>query len=350
MNNDIKACRDENLLDTVVLIDGQPGCGKTLFTSLISSFDRVEIFNFCPEIENICILEYLNKITKDASEAMVKIQMDLCLYETMMSRRVNFRYYDLSSAFSSGRFFDYFKRLFKKGDANIPKMIKDNKPILNYAAHNLLSFSQPLFRALENKFTFIEVVRHPLYMIIQHTINHKNEAAENGPARRFRVNLRNNHKQYPYQFNNSEELYKNLNTCERAIYDINFFTKRTEVFKENLSNNDKKNVLTISFEKFVLNPENYLDSISNLLKAKITNRTRNFLKKQKVPRKKISDGISLEIYKRYGWEPPLSNFSERDELNKRRDFVLNQNVSKEYLDILDKLSDNYEKKYLQDIL
>ena len=82
----------------------------------------------------------------------------------------------------------------------------------------------------------------------------------------------------------------------------------------------------------------------------LLNKTRNFLKKQKVPRKKISDGISLEIYKRYGWEPPLSNFSERDELNKRRDFVLNQNVSKEYLDILDKLSDNYEKKYLQDIL
>ena len=60
--------------------------------------------------------------------------------------------------------------------------------------------------------------------------------------------------------------------------------------------------------------------------------------------------MSEEDLKRYGWEPSQSGFSERNELNKRRDFVLNQNVSKEYLDILDKLSDDYEKKYLKDIL
>jgi hypothetical protein len=347
MKKNLKVSRDQNLLNKVVLIDGQAGCGKTLLTSLVSSFDRVEIFNYAPEIENICILEHLNKITKDASETMVKIQMDLCLYETMMSRRINFRYYDLSSAFSSGKFIEYFKRLFEKGDASIPQKLIDNKPILNYAVHNLLSFSQPLFRALEKKFTIVEVVRHPLYMVIQNTINHKNMKKKNGSARQFRVYLKNKEREFPYQFNSKEKIYRELNACEKSIYDIDFFTNRTEKFKLNLSSLQKKSILTIPFENFVLNPNSYLKSITSLLKSKTTNKTLKLLKKHKVPRKKISDGISLEVYKRYGWEPSIKGFSERDELNKRRDFVIKQGVRKKYLDLLDKHSAEYEKKYLK---
>ncbi len=350
MKKDLKVSRDNNLLKKVVLIDGQAGCGKTMLTSLVSSLDRVEIFNYAPEIENICILEHLKKITKDASETMIKIQMDLCLYETMMSRRLNFRYYDLSSAFSSGNFFEYFKRLFEKGDSSIPKKLIDKKPILNYAVHNLLSFSHPLFRALEKKFTIIEVVRHPLYMVIQNTINHKNMQSKNGSARQFRVYLKNKNYEYPYQFGDNEKKYKSLNACEKSIYDINFFSNRTENFKKKLSAIEKKRVLTIPFERFVLNPDNYLKSITYLLNSKITNKSLKLLKKHKVPRKKISDGISLEVYKRYGWEPSIKGFSEKDELNKRRDFVINQGVSKKYLDMLDKQSYEYEKKYLKDIL
>ena len=64
---------------------------------------------------------------------MIKVQMDLCLYETMMSRRINFRYNDLSSAFNNKNFFKYFIRLFDKGDEVIPLRLIKEKPILNYA-------------------------------------------------------------------------------------------------------------------------------------------------------------------------------------------------------------------------
>ena len=40
MNNNVEICRDENLLEKVVLVDGQAGCGKTMLTSLISSFKK----------------------------------------------------------------------------------------------------------------------------------------------------------------------------------------------------------------------------------------------------------------------------------------------------------------------
>ena len=67
MKKNITLSRDYNLLQKVIIVDGQGGCGKTLLTTIISSLNRVELFNFLPEIENICILENFNKISKDAS-------------------------------------------------------------------------------------------------------------------------------------------------------------------------------------------------------------------------------------------------------------------------------------------
>ncbi|MBT6227094.1 MAG: hypothetical protein HOI47_10595, partial [Candidatus Scalindua sp.] len=117
----INVTRDSQLLENLVLVDGQAGCGKTLFTAIVAAMDRVELLNYSPELENICALRYLGKIQDDAVEAMIQIQADLILYETMMSRRTNFRPSDLSSTFRDVDFLKYVKRLFSKGDEVIPK-------------------------------------------------------------------------------------------------------------------------------------------------------------------------------------------------------------------------------------
>ena len=61
-SNESVACRNELLLEQLVLVDGQPGCGKTLFTAIIAAMDCVELLNFSTELENLCALKYLNKI------------------------------------------------------------------------------------------------------------------------------------------------------------------------------------------------------------------------------------------------------------------------------------------------
>ena len=349
-NQHTNVSRDFNLLQKVVIIDGQGGCGKTLLSPIISTLDRIELFNFLPEIENICILENFNKISKDASEAFIKTQMDLCLYEVMMSRRTNFRYSDLSSAFNNVNFFTYFKRLFQKGDEAIPEKIFREKPILHYASHNLLGFSDPIFRTVGNKLLFIEVVRHPLYMVIQNIINHKNIDTDKGQSKFFRVYIKDDKGQLPYQAKGNEEMFRTLNFVDRAIYDIQLFTFKTENFKKNLSTAYKKSLMLIPFEQFVLNPNIFIEDINNFLETNSSKHTAKVLKKQRVPRKKISDGIPLEIYKRFGWEPGEKQLTEKEELNKRREFIIQEGVSDEYLKILDELSINYEKKYLEEII
>ncbi len=350
LNKKINISRDFNLLEKVIIVDGQGGCGKTLMTTVIASLKRVELFNFLPEIENICILENFKKISKDASETMIKTQMDLCLYELMMSRRTNFRYSDLSSVFKNVNFYKYLKRLFQKGDEIIPQRIIDEKPILHYAAHNLLGYSDPIFRSLENKLVFIEVVRHPLYMVIQNMINHINVLRNAGEAKYFRVSIKDKNGQLPYQAAGNESLFRKLNPAERSIYDIQLFTSKTENFKKNLSSKHKKLLKTIPFEHFVLKPHKYIEDINYLLKTSSSKHTEKVMKKQRVPRNKISDGIPLQIYKRFGWEPGEKDLNERQELNKRRDYMIKQGISKKYLKILDKLSEDYESFYLNGIL
>ena len=68
------------------------------------------------------------------------------------------------------------------------------------------------------------------------------------------------------------------------------------------------------------------------------------MKKQKVPRKVISDGPAFKIYERCGWEGPTED-SEENEVIKRRNMV-SKNVSTDALEVMDNLSKDYFAKYL----
>ena len=101
MKKKIKTERKYQLLNELLIIDGQPGCGKTLFSAIVSAFSRVELLQFSTIAENICALNYLEKIEYEDALTFLKIEFDQRIYETMMSRNLNFRIKDLSSVFNN---------------------------------------------------------------------------------------------------------------------------------------------------------------------------------------------------------------------------------------------------------
>ena len=46
----------------------------------------------------------------------------------------------------------------------------------------------------------------------------------------------------------------------------------------------------------------------------------------------------------------VAGFTEKDELNKRREFAVNQGASKEALEVLDEMSAQYEDQYLKGMI
>ena len=89
----------------------------------------------------------------------------------MMGREVNFRVSDLSSIYNYPRPEVYIRRTAECGDDAVLKKINDESPILNLAVHNLLPFSRMLFETLGKRLCYVNMVRHPLYMIKQQALN-----------------------------------------------------------------------------------------------------------------------------------------------------------------------------------
>jgi hypothetical protein len=345
-----KAVRQEILLENLVLVDGQPGCGKTLFTAIIAAMERVELLNYSFELENLCGLRYLDKIDQDAVEAMIRIQMDLVLYETMMGRRVNVRPKDLSSIFRDTEWFRYLKRMLSEGDKTIPEKIRKEKPILHFATHNLLGFSRPIFDALPTQAFIVEIIRHPLYMLIQQTLNQESFNAPGGSVRQPHLYIQHGKNQVPYWNFGQEDLVLESNSVERAIYEI----KRIQDITNDVKNYTLKpyldRVYTIPFEQFVLKPVPFLVELEEKLGTRITSKTRKIIRSQNIPRKKIADGIPLAIYQRCGWRPPVAGLSEKEELKVRRDFAVEGNVSADALRLLDDMSAQYEAENMKGII
>jgi len=336
----LKIIRKELLSKKIVIIDGQVGCGKTMLAPIVASLDRVELLNYAFEVEFICRLFMMKKIELDAAIALVRMFVDHKLYQTMMGREVNFRYSDLSSAFKDSNPWRYFKRIFQEGDLTVPDRINKENPILNLTTHDLLRVSQPVFEGIGEHLVFIEVVRHPLYMVIQQQLNM--ERLVNNP-RDVQICYEHKNNQFPYFVLGWEDLFLNSNAMEKAVYAIEYATNETDEKRKILHKNKNISFITIPFEKFVKDPWPYLNKIENYLETNHNNKTLKTMQKQKVPRKVLADSPDLDIYKRCGWEPPR-NVTEEGELEIRREMV-SQNVSKNTLDVMDRLSKKYMEEY-----
>ena len=331
----------------VMFVDGMPGCGKTLFPSIFGGYDRVELLTYSYQVEQYCSLYYLNEISLDAASALVNLSIDQITYHSMMSREVNFRPSDLSSVFKNPNKIKYFKRIFNKGDHAISQLIEDEKPILNLTTHSLLVRSEPIFDALGDRATFVEVVRHPLYQIRQHYLNTRDLYIQDVRHLGLAYQVDESEEVVPSFVKEYENEWINGNPMDKAILSMYYWDKQLDRF---LSDNKqiKEQVIIVPFEKFVLSPDGYLDSIEARLGVDRTALVAKSLKKQNVPRKRIADGVDMPVYRRCGWQPSIDG-SERDEL-----LVRNEEVKKKATEnifyLLQEMSAKYEEKYMKGIL
>jgi len=333
--------RKPHLAKKIVMVGGLDGCGKTLFSPIISALERVELPTYSYEIEHYCALNFLQKLSLNTASTLIRMQTDLKLYNTMMGREVNFRPTDLSSVQLYHNPTQYFERLFQPGDEAVPDVIRKKNPILNLIIHNILFISDPIWKALGDRSVYIEVIRHPLYMVRQQHLNMQNLIDD---VRDFTINYERGEKSYPYWVKGWEDLFDQSTDIERSIHYIDQMTQRVEQAKKVLREKYQANILTIPFEQFVLDPQPWVEKIALAIGSKITETTKNVMLQQKVPREKIAQGLDLQVYRRCGWVPPKEGASEREELMiRRKDVELDSCAS--VLKVLDRLCDEYENKH-----
>lgn len=149
----------------------------------------------------------------------------------------------------------------------------------------------------------------------------------------------------PYWSSTWKNKFLKENNVNRAIYNIfNMYNDNIKNRKK-LKKSLKNNYICIPFEKFTVDPMPFLKKISKSLKSKITRTTLKEMKEQKIPRKNFFNTPQTEIYKRVGGS--LKDVVDREKDIERKIAIFKKNgATKKYLDLLKKISKDYEKKYV----
>lgn len=333
--------RSKTITPTVLYLDGLTGTGKTMMGPLLGSFARVELGRFDHIHEHLCALDALKKIEPDAASFILSMYTDLGLYNIMIARETNFRFHDLSGAFSNPNFLRYFIRLFRADGNRVIERINQENPIYQVISHQALPVMELVFRTHQNRAKVVEMVRHPFYLI-EHWETYIHRHGED--PRDFTVWVDYNGKSLPWFARGWEETYVNLSNFDKCVYTIAHLTKLADKTTESLPEDLRKNVLTIPFEHFVLDPEPYLKQIEALLDSSVTATTRRILKAQKVPRRQVALGPNKEIYKKYAWKKPKAGQTDKDHYEEKREF-LRTKVSPAAFAELEKIAHDYESRY-----
>ena len=319
-NNEIEFVRNNRIAEEVVLVDGPARSGKSMLGPILSSFARVEIERMEPFFDSFPLLYSFKKITKDAAISLLRREVDVRLYDSMVSRMINFRIRDRTSVFNSPNSFRYIKRMFLKDGDIVLDRIKKEKPIFQVMTHDNLQNLDLFLEAFGDGLRVIEMVRHPVDLV--YSMNNRgygNYLALN--PRYWEIGIKGNGGDFPYYANGWIDKYLKYSPIDRVINRVKLNAKQVSDKYDSFPQSLKRQIFFISFEDFKNNTYKYLELIENFISSKVTKHTRKVLKKLKFP---------TQI------DP---------EMRKNRMKLIKERASKECLQILDDLVEEYECKY-----
>ncbi len=337
-----KVSRRPHLAPQIVFADGISGSGKTALSMALSSLDRVEVHRLDMIYEQVCFLRYLGSLTEDAAVAMIRLNSDLACYDAMLGRGSNFRPGDISSVLLKKDLYE--KRLTLPDGRSVLECLEIERPILHLMTHHMFAFAGPVFKALGDRLTFIEMVRHPIFLITawyDYILRYGEDPLELDLCFDYQD------RDLPWFCAEWPERYLAAGRMDRIILSLDFLHRRREEFVGGLSREMLQRLLIIPFKKFVSNPFPFIEKMERMLGAKRTDLTENVLRDQKIPRAVVTDCPDHEAFKKYGWDPSFGVADEEREMKKRWDLVRRE-ASPDCLRMFEQMCTSYERTYLAD--
>jgi len=333
-----------------VVVDGLVGGGKGLISQIISALPGVEMWVHRPQIEQLCGLHQLGHISMEGTVTLIKNWVDEEAYNLSMLRNANFRYKDMSSIFKYPRKFSYLLRLFEDVESKAMENFDKKNRILNFMTHSNTAYALPLFEALGKRLIYIRFVRSPMTEYMHNHLarwsNRWGKDIRSGMLLYQKDNFDDKNKYFPFFLSNNGINYEDTLPIEKAIYILQEWQdsgdKRIDVLKQ--KQQYESTIFEIPFEKFVFEPMPYIETISKALNVSIDKVVKGEMKKQKVPRRSLSDSPRIKAYERLGWEKPLIHNSVKNDFNTARETIKHK-ISNATLHILDNIQNKYINRY-----
>lgn len=269
---------------------------------IISGMQGVENQKIDPHFEHLCGAHYLGGVDSQTVQALLLMWAEKAQYYNLIGREVNLRWRDATGPRQDPWPWRYWRRIFSREEGDsIGERIQRENLALQIMSHIILPCADPLFAAFGNRLKFIEMVRHPLYMI-DHWLSY---LPRMNSSREFTLAVDFEGKKVPWFAAEWADRFLSASIPERAVLSIAYLYR--EVFdKIDKYKDQTERLLILSFEDIVFQTDQELDKLKNFLGRSHHPQLHVILKKQKLPRKIISQGKG---YATYNWQAGV----ERDE-------------------------------------
>jgi hypothetical protein len=275
----------------VLFIDGLTGTGKTIFIKLVNSTSNSYAASFNYALEQLCVSNHLGKISSDATEALIKLNLDQFRFDFNISREINLRTKDLSSIWRSKDKINYFFNLFN--DGNDDSQLYESPKFLTFVVHQLLHSTQAVSGIYEHNFYQIFCTRHPAYLYYHwksYVMNHGTN------PRDITLHKLVNNQEIPWFIEENKNYFQEMNAADKAAVSVAELTNSS--LDHINANKNNKNFVVVDFENFVLHPVGYIEKLENWFDVD-SKYLLKVLKKENIPRKHINQGVKKGIYLRY---------------------------------------------------
>jgi hypothetical protein len=281
--NEIRLQRGNTFGNNVVIIDGQGRSGKNFIAVLLSTMARVEKMRLDSQIDYFVRYYFLGKMSFDAAVIALQTEFDEKHYYNAISRDVNFRIEDYSGVLKQGKRLEYFRRLFLPADEAAVTRLQEQRSIFQEMTHDGLHAATLYFAALGERLKMIHVFRDPVGNIYEQDKRGFGSRIGSDPRELQLTHLWNGH-YVPIMAIGREEAWINGNTTERLVLIVDAMFRLNVQGYLDIRPDDRKRVLFLEFEDFVVNPYPHMERLEAFIGEKFGKAKTRILKRERSPR------------------------------------------------------------------
>ena len=257
---DPKICEYDLFTKKIIFVDGVTRVGKTMLCTLLAYVRNVSTPQMIAPLEQLLPMYGTGHMDRNALSAYLRLLFNERLYNFNLSRNANFRYDDLTSVHTSYRTKELYKNLGKAdGQEIIDDMVKDTD-IFQFMTHDLLTHYS-LFKDLNINAKVLELLRHPVDTIHSMYVRGWGERWDNEDPRSFTTLYKFGEKTIPHYVLGVEEKYLGLNPVEKCLFVHSRLIEKTLSQYQQLSAEEKKQILLVNFENILQEPSHEIDRI-----------------------------------------------------------------------------------------
>ena len=279
----IQLTRGASFPTDFLIVDGSWRSGKSMVGRVAASLARVEPFRISTFLDIFLAYAAYKKIEDNAARVLLQIYFDASLRQGLLGREMNLRLTDDSSVLRQRRPIRSLLRLAQSDlRANINSVV-EAQPIYHDMTHNGLPHIRVLLEAFEQRLRLVHVHRSPAAVVLDLASDSYLDRLGNDP-RDAEPKIEECGIVIPLAARGRAQDWVKASKVERAIILVCNTTTENILSYKSLTPAEKAQVLAISFDNFVSDPQAHVQRLCDFLGTTETGATARSLRKERVPR------------------------------------------------------------------